>query len=337
MTAKFVNALTYFRLEKSFADQECFLKRQTMARWMIQTAQLYFSLLYERLKLDLLDSDVIHADETTVVVSKDGRPAGAKSFMWVYTKEADEHPVVIYEYQMTRAAVHPQEFLKDYHAYLCCDGYEVYHKLNSDIIVCGCWAHARRHFSNAIKALRKLDNRRTELTIAEEALKKIGELFNKDNQWKSLSEEEHLFKRQHELKADVDAYFQWVQSKVAKVPPKTETGKGLKYSLNQRKYLENFLKSARVPLDNSEAERKIRNFVISRKNFVTIDTLDGAEASAILFSMAETAKANRLKPYEYFKHLLTEIPKHQNDTTLDFLEDLLPWSEKLPADIRKPQ
>ncbi len=144
MTAKFVNALTYYRLEQSFADQECFLRRQTMARWMIQAAELYLSLLYERLKQDLLDCDVIHADETTVIVSRDGRPAGAKSFMWVYTKEADEHPVVIYEYQKTRAAVHPQEFLKDFHAYLCCDGYEAYHKLNSDIIVCGCWAHYSR-------------------------------------------------------------------------------------------------------------------------------------------------------------------------------------------------
>lgn len=335
MTAKFINAVTYFRLEKAFADADCFLRRQTMARWMIQAADMYFTLLYDRFKEDLLSYDVIHADETTVMVSKDGRPAGAKSYIWVYTKEGDEHPVVIFEYQKTRAGEHPREFLRDYHGYLCTDGYEAYHTLNPDIIVCGCWAHSRRHFSNAVKALQKTEDRRYELTVAQEALKRIGNLFHTDNEWNSLPVKEHLSKRQNELKKEVDAYFTWVQSKVGTVPPKSETGKGLTYSLNQRSYLENFLKDARVPLDNSEAERKIRNFVISRKNFVMIDTLDGAKASAVMFSIAETAKANNLKPYEYFKYLLEQIPRHMEDTDRTFLEDLLPWSEKLPPDIRK--
>ena len=108
--------------------------------------------------------------------------------------------------------------------------------------------------------------------------------------------------------------------------------------MNQKNYLLACLSTADVPLDNSEAERKIRNFVISRKNFVLIDTVNGANASAILFSLAETAKANSLRSYEYFKYLLEEIPAHMGDSVdkfNDHLEDLLPWSEKLPEGIRK--
>ena len=124
---------------------------------------------------------------------------------------------------------------------------------------------------------------------------------------------------------------------ISTVPPKSETGKGLYYSLNQKKYLLGFLSDPDVPLDNSEAERKIRNFVISRKNFVLIDTMEGARASAIMFSMSETVKANKLKPYEYFEYVLSEMPKHIRGSSKDmhFLDDLMPWSDKLPERIHK--
>ena len=119
----------------------------------------------------------------------------------------------------------------------------------------------------------------------------------------------------------------------------SETGRGLAYSHNQKQYLLGCLSNPDVPLDNSASEQKIRKFVISRKNFVQIDTIAGAEASAILFSMTETVRANNLKPYEYFKYVLDEMPKHMNDDHRDmsFLDDLLPWSESLPAEIRKPK
>lgn len=338
MTAKYTNGMPFYRLERAFADHDAFIRRPTMARWMIRAADVYFSLIYERLKEELLSCEVIHADETTVKVSKDGRPAGTNSFIWVYTKESDLRPVVIFEYQKTREHKHAKEFLKDYQGWLCCDGYEAYHSLGDAITVCGCWAHARRHYANAVKGLKNQPERARERSVSEDALKKIGHLFHKDNQWKNLPPEEHLKKRQEELKPEVEAYFSWVKSKVGTVPPKSETGKGLSYSINQEKYLLGFLSSANAPMDNSEAERKIRNFVIARKNFVLIDSLAGADASAILFSMSETAKANNLKPYDYFKYLLEELPKHMEDDHRDmsFLDNLLPWSENLPPEIRKP-
>ena len=336
-TAKFVNAMPFDRIEKSFADCDLTITRQTMARWMIRVAEDYFSLIYDRMKEELLKNSIIHADETTVVVSRDGRKAGAKSYMWVYTDHNSKHPVVIYEYQKTRAAVHPKEFLEDFKGWLCCDGYEAYHSLGSDITVCGCWTHARRHYVNAAKALKDLPNRSGELAVSEKALKLIAEMFRLDDSWAGLPYQERLELRNTELKEKMGQYFDWVESVRDSVPPKSETGKGLTYSLNQKEYLLGLLSNPDVPLDNSEAERKIRNFVISRKNFVTIDTIAGAQASAIMFSMSETLKANGLKAHDYFKYLLEEMPKHMGDSHKDmsFLERLLPWSDKLPEDLRK--
>lgn len=338
MTAKYINAMPFYRLETAFANNGALIRRQTMARWMIMAAERYFSLLFERMKEELLSEEIIHADETTVMVSKDERKAGSKSYMWVYTTEKSTHPVVIFEYQKTRAASHPKEFLAGYQGYLCCDGYEAYHTLGRNITICGCWVHARRHYSNAVKALQDNTERTDELNVSREALRRIGELFDMDKAYRSLSTDERLEKRQKELRVKADEYFEWVRSKVGTVPPKSETGKGLTYCMNQKNYLLACLSTADVPLDNSEAERKIRNFVISRKNFVLIDTVNGANASAILFSLAETAKANNLRPYEYFKYLLEEIPVHMDDTIdkfNDHLEKLLPWSEDLPTGIRK--
>lgn len=337
MTGKYVNALPFNRIEKAVNDADVFINRQTMARWMIKASDLYFSLIYDRMKEELLKLNVIHADETTVEVSKDGRSAGSKSYMWVYTGAEKDPKIVIFEYQKTRSAKHPKEFLKNYKGYLCCDGYQAYHSLSDDIIIAGCWSHSRRHFSNAEKVLKNQENRKQEFGISREALNRIGEFFKMDKQWKNLSYEEHLEKRQKELKPKVLDYFEWIKSKQNKVSLKTETGKGISYSINQEKYLLAFLENPNVPLDNSEAERKIRNFVIGRKNFVLVDTIKGAESSAIMYSIAETVKANNLKCREYFEYVLTELPKHMDDNSknMGFIDDLLPWSDKLPDELKK--
>ena len=141
------------------------------------------------------------------------------------------------------------------------------------------------------------------------------------------------------MKPLVEAYFAWVKEKKAdgRISEKSKTGRGLNYSINQEKYLKVFLEDGNVPMDNNAAERAIKNFCIGRKNWLIIDTIRGAQSSAIIYSIAETAKANNLKPYEYFEYLLTEIPKHMDDTDRSFLNDLVPWSEKLPESIRKPK
>ena len=141
--------------------------------------------------------------------------------------------------------------------------------------------------------------------------------------------------RQVVIKPLVEAYFTWVRQNMGKVLQKSKTWNGFTYSLNQEKYLKVFLEDGEVPMDNNAAEQSIRSFCIGKKNWVLIDTVTGARSSAIIYSIAETAKANHLKPYDYFKDLLTEIPKHLDGPDRSFCEDLMPWSPTLPEECRK--
>ncbi len=337
MNSKYVKAIPLYRLEQEFARNEVQLSRQVMANWTIQCEERYLSLLYDRLHQELYKAGVLQADETPVLVSKDGRPAGSKSHMWVYRtgKMYQSNPIVLYEYQRTRNTSHPREFLKDYSGTVVTDGYQVYHTLEKereDLKIAGCWSHARRHFSNVVKTLGK---EKSKGTLANDALKQIAVIYKVEGMLKDLTPEERRQQRKLMVKPLIDVFFAWIKEHQADVLPKSETGKGFTYSLNQEKYLRVFLNDGNVPADNNAAESAIRGFCIGKANWHLIDTIDGAKASAIIYSIAETAKANYLKPYNYFEHLLTEIPKHMDDKNLDFLGELLPWSEKLPEACKK--
>lgn len=337
INSKYVNAIPLYRLEQEFLRNDVVLSRQVMANWTIQCEERYLSLLYDRLHKEIYSSHVLQADETPVCVSKDGRPAGAKSYMWVYRtgKMYNAAPIVLYEYQKTRNASHPREFLKNYSGIVVTDGYQVYHSLEKereDLKIAGCWSHARRRFANVVKALGK---EKAKGTLAYDALKQIASIYKIEGLLTELSSEERQRRRQLTIKPLVEAFFAWVKQHRNDILPKSETGKGFTYCMNQEKYLKVFLEYGNVPADNNAAESSIRGFCIGKRNWHLIDTIDGAKASAIIYSIAETAKANNLKPYNYFELLLTEIPKHMEDTNLDFLDDLLPWSEKLPVGCKK--
>jgi hypothetical protein len=257
--------------------------------------------------------------------------------MWVYRtgKMHEGSAIVLYEYQKTRNASHPREFLKNYSGIVVTDGYQVYHSLEKefeDLRIAGCWSHARRRFANVVKALGK---EKAKGTLANDALKQIAAIYKLEGLLSELSSEERQKQRQLTVKPLVEAFFAWVKQNQNAVLPKSETGKGFTYCINQEKYLKVFLEVGNVPADNNAAEGSIRGFCIGKRNWHIIDTIDGAKISAIIYSIAETAKSNNLKPYNYFELLLTEIPKHMEDTNLDFLEDLLPWSEKLPLECKK--
>ena len=257
--------------------------------------------------------------------------------MWVYRSGeiCETKPAIIYDYQRTRKADAPKEMLEGFEGRLVCDGYQVYHGIENDIpglTVAGCWAHARRPFAEVVKTLGK---EKAKNTAAYEALIQIEEIYRKDNALRNLLPKERKRQRRLQVKPLVNGFFDWCREEQKNVRAAGKTGEGITYCLNQEKYLRVFLTDPEVPLDNNPAERAIRPFCVGKKNWILIDTIKGAEASAILYSLAETAKANGLKPYNYFKHLLTEIPKHMDDTELGFLEDLLPWSDKLPEDCRK--
>ena len=196
-------------------------------------------------------------------------------------------------------------------------------------------AHARRDYADALKALKDEDKKYASGTIAHKALVQIAAIYKADEVYKDKTTQERYNGRQEKVKPLVEAYFAWVREQEPATILSEKTRDGLKYSLNQEKYLRVFLENGEVPIDNSATERAIRPFTIGRANWHIIDTIHGAQASAVIYSLVETAKANKLKIYEYLKHLLAEIPKHMDDTSLDFLEDLLPWSENLPEECRK--
>lgn len=283
---KYTNAVPLYRQEQEFARNDVNISRQTMANWVITSAERYISLMYDRMKEELLNSPVIHADETPVMVTKDGREGMHKNYMWVYRSGSmcKANQAVLYDYQKTRKAEAPHEFLSEFDGKLVCDGDQVYHT---------------------------------------------------DNQLLKLPPSERKKRRNTLVKLLVDTFFEWCRNSIDRVPPSSETADGIKYCINQEKYLRVFLDDPQIPLDNNLAEQAIRPFCVGKKNWKLIDTGHVAQASAILYSIVETAKANDLNIYNYFKHLLTEIPKHMDDTDLSFLNSLLPWSKQLPAECRK--
>lgn len=166
-------------------------------------------------------------------------------------------------------------------------------------------------------------------------MKQIQAIYREEDKLADLSSADRLEQRQAIIKPLVDALFVYLKQQA--VPSSGKLHEAFTYALNQERYLRVFLEDGDVPMDNNASERAIRGFCIGKKNWQVIDTINGAKTSAMIYSIAETAKANNLKPYEYFEYLLREIPKHMDDSDRTFLDDLLPWSPNLPEYIRKPK
>lgn len=344
MNGKYTNAMTLYRIAQEFERYDVKIPIPTMANWVIRCAERYLYPVIDRMHEQLLMLPVMQADETVVKVSKDGRPANAESRMFVYRSGEFEREkiIVLYDYQKTRNAALVSAFLGDFSGVLVCDGFSGYHavdKRREDIRVANCWAHARRPFADALKVMKQKggpSKQSVKKSVAYQALDRISSIFALEDSWKGLSPEERLSHRQEQSKPLVEAYFTWVKSIDPATVISENTRKGLVYSVNQEKYLKVFLEDGRVPIDNSASERAIRPFCVGRANWHIIDSINGAKASAAVYSIVETAKANRLKPYEYLKFLLEEVCSHQDDTDHSFLDKLLPWSDKIPEICRKP-
>lgn len=339
MNAKYVNAVPLYRLEQEFKRYGLAITRQNMANWMIRLGEEYLGTMYDYLHKLLYDYHVIQADETPVLVNKDGRPAGSQSYMWVYRSGFmyRDRQIILYEYQKTRNASHPREFLRDYTGICVTDGYQVYHTLEKereDLKIAGCWVHCRRRFNDALEVIPKAHRKESILHLI---MKQIQAIYREEGKLSDFSTEDRLMQRQLVVKPLVDAFFAYLKQNEPKIPKNGKIREAFTYALNQESYLKVFLEDGDVPIDNNASERAIRGFCIGKKNWEMIDTVNGANSSAIIYSIAETAKANNLKPFDYFEYLLTEIPKHVDDKNTDFLAELLPWSDMLPENIRKPQ
>ena len=239
MNAKYVNAIPLYRQEQELERYGLHISRQNMANWTIQCADRYLAVLYDYLHEKMYGYHVLQADETPVLVNKDDRPAGAKSFMWVYRtgRMYTDRQIVLYEYQKTRNASHPREFLKDFNGICVTDGYQVYHTIETergDLKIAGCWSHARRRFDEAVKALPKTKQKDSRAYLA---LSMIQAIYREEKLLKDLPAEERKTRRQLSVRPLVEAYFVWVKETLLKVPQKSKTWEGLNYSFNQEIYL----------------------------------------------------------------------------------------------------
>ena len=356
MNGKYVNAIPLYRIEKEFERNGINISRQTMANWTVRCSEKYLAAVVKRLREEQLKDEVNHCDETPVQVIHDNDPenpedlkgaAGHKNYMWVHTTCVfnKTRPVIIYEYQRGRGHEAPLKYYQDYRGILETDGLQQYHKLDAllpGLTNSNCWAHARRDFSDAVKAIGKTNQDAIRRSIAYQALERIRTIYRLENPLSELSAEERLRERQKTILPLVEEYFAWVKQCLAdtEVLPKGKTADGLNYSVNQEKYLRVFLTNGNVPLDNGFAERSLRDFCVGRKNWILINTVRGAEASATVYSICETAKANNLNPYYYLEYLFEELPKLcDKDGNIDpkQLDPLLPWAAELPAKCHKPR
>lgn len=308
MTQKYVMYSPLYRLEQEMERAGIKLTRQTMSNWILHASDDWLKPVYEQLHRELLKRSVLHADETTLQVLKEpGKAATGKSYMWLYRTSGDaEHPIVLYDYRPNRKSENAEAFLRGFSGWLHADGYQGYHKLPEQIRVVGCWAHARRKFDEALNALPK------ETRVGSEAAKGVAlcsSLFKIEETLSELSAEERLKQRREQAKPVLDAMLSWAEGLIPKTAAKSALGKALYYLTSQWPYLIRYLEDSRLEVSNNRAERCIKPFVMGRKNWLFANTPAGAQSSAVIYSLIETAKENGLDPYRYLLWIFREAPK----------------------------
>ena len=329
LTTKYVDGLPLARFEYVLGRAGVAVPRQTLARWAIGTAQA-LQPIANLMRDVLLEADIIHMDETPVQVLKEpGRDATSKSQMWVQRGGPPGKSVVLFEYDPSRSQEVPLRLLDGWRGHLMADGLESYGAIafRDGVTRLGCWVHARRYFVDAAKLIPAGKTGR-----AHEALAFIAKLYAIEKKCRHMSAAERGAVRQSDSRAVLDALRTWLDAVLPTVPPSVALGKALGYLHNQWPRLQRYIARGDLPIDNNPAENAIRPFVIGRKAWLFSATQAGARASALIYSLVETAKANGLEPYLWLRTVLRELPAA---TTVEHYEALLPWNQKeaiLPAE-----
>ena len=331
---KYYLGVPLYRQEKMWDDKGLVLPRNMMANWNIKISEYYFSKIYELMYKEMkAENELLHTDETTMQCNKEeGRKASTNSYMWVSRSgELEKKQGIIFEYSPSRSEKTAQNFLKGFKGILVTDGYSSYNNIEG-VTHAECWAHARRYFYESIP----LDENKK---LNVNAYGNIGvayrdKLFKVEREIANLSVEEKVKKRQEKSKPIIDEFYEWVNSMMSKkVILNNKLNKALTYVTNQRKELSEFLTDGRIPLTNSLAERSIRPFAVHRKNWLFADSVEGAKANAVMYSIIESAKINKLNIEKYLRYLLEELPQLENVNNETAISKYLPWSKELPTEI----
>jgi len=319
--SKYLDALPLYRQSDMWQRAGIIFDRTTLANWMIKTGELLTPLI-NLMQDRLLESPLIHCDETTVQVLKEpDKPVSSKSYMWVRVAGPPGQRIHLFDYDPSRSSQVPKRLLEGYHGALMTDGYEGYRAVieAQSITSAGCWAHARRKFDECIKGQPK--NAKSKTGKAQQGLAYIQKLYQIEKSLATYDEKEKHNARQTLSKPVINTMRQWLDKSLPQVPPQSLLGKALHYLNNQWPKLTVFLDYGIVPLDNNVAENAIRPFVLGRKNWLFSTSQAGAKSSAAIYSVIQTAKINGLEPYAYLKEVLAELPKAN---TVGEIENLLP-------------
>jgi transposase len=326
-TSKYVDALPLYRQEKIFERLGIDVSRSTLASWMVKLGDLVEPLM-ERIRREVRAGGFVQCDETPFQVLKEpGKRAQSPSYLWALRGGPIEHPLIYYEYDPSRSAEVPKRLLRGFQGYLQTDGYEGYTAVGREpgIVHVGCWAHARRKFDEALrgqgKTRKKGAKRPAKESRARQALSQIQALYRLERAWKDATPAERHAARQEHTKPRLEKLREWLDASIDSVPPQSLTGKAMHYLDKQWPRLVRVLDDGRLPLDTNRVENAIRPFVLGRKNWLFADTMAGARASANLYGLIETAKANRIEPGRYLAHLFAVLP---TVTSADQLDALLP-------------
>ena len=327
VTSKYVDGLPLYRQEKMLSRIGMDLSRSTLASWVVKLGDLVEPLL-EQMREEIRRYDIVQCDETPFQVLKEpGKRAESQSYLWALRGGPREHPLLVYTYDPSRSAEVPKRILKEFQGFLQTDGYEGYTALGQEpgIEHVGCWAHARRKFDEALRGQGKSRKKRAKPAAKEskarQGLSQIQRLYGLERKLVDATPEQRCEARQEQMAPLLEKLRAWLDASLPSVPPQSLTGKALHYLAGQWPKLIRVLDDGRLPLDTNLVENAIRPFVVGRKAWLFADTVGGARASANLYSLVETAKANGIEPWAYLCYLFERLPAV---TEPAHLEALLP-------------
>ena len=329
-------SIPFYRQSVSFKHMGLNISRQNLTGWFTRFSQSVFSLIHCRMKELLLEIPYHQCDETFFKVNKDGRTAGSYSYMWVHrTSELYPcNPIILFCFELTRGTDHLRKFYKDFEGFITCDAYCSYKTLGKEkanvIIICGCMMHLRRRFAESLMLIDKtgLSDEMIESLPETQALRLLSKIYEADEKLKNLPPYDRKKKRGEDVKPLMDEFYSFIEDLSKEADMSSRLKDAVNYALNQKEYIMRFLEDGQIPIDDGATERAIRTFAISKRNSLFCDSMDGAEASAVMYSLSETAKANGANVYLYFRYLLEEIPLRLDDSDLTFLDAMMPWSEE---------
>ncbi|MCK1321041.1 transposase [Bradyrhizobium sp. GM5.1] len=322
---KYVDGTPLYRLAQAFERAGVPVSRGALGHWVIGSSEKHLHRISDALKLRLRLQPLIHGDETTVQVLKEkDKKATSTSYMWAYRSGQGSHePIVLLDYQPGRGQIHPQAFLGDYRGIVMSDGYTAWRTLEGATHI-GCMAHSRRRFVDALKARKKGGG------PPEQALRFFEQLYRVERQARDEKPDRgetpdqciRRFRQQHSIPV-LNALKEWLDQIAPKVLPDSKLGDAVSYTLNQWSYLTRYTQDGRMPIDNNLLERDIRIFATGRKSWLFSDTVEGARASAVVYSLMLTCRASRVEPLAWLRHVLTELPQRADDADIT---DLLPFN-----------